>query len=45
MDKTTELAFSRETLIQLEKVAAEKGNTVEALAEQVIRQFLRQEAQ
>ncbi len=45
MNQTTKLTLSLETLTQLRKVADERGNTVEVLAEQVIRQFLRQQAQ
>jgi hypothetical protein len=45
MGKTIELAVNEETLRQLRKVADEKGNTIEVLAEKVLRQFLRQEAQ
>lgn len=38
------LAVSEETVAQLRKVANEKGTTAEELAEQAIRQFLREEA-
>jgi hypothetical protein len=44
MGQEATLSISQETQVQLKKLAEERGETVEELAETVIREYLRQDA-